>query len=113
MAVNGAFHVLRVSDTAAAVSFWRDAVGCVERFQTPGFAEVLAGDAVICLQRSPKAGGPTGLGIDVSDLDATCRAIDASTGEVVRGPESGGVPGLRTATVRDPDGNQVRLTEHR
>lgn len=113
MTVNGAFHVLPVSDIEAAMSFWRDTVGCVERFQTPVFAEILAGDAVICLRRSATAGGRSGLGLDVADLDSACRAITGSLGAVVRDAVDGPVPGLRLAVASDPDGNTFQLTEHR
>lgn len=113
MAVNGTFHILPVSDMDRAVAFWRDAVGCGKRFATPTFSEVDAGGSVICLRASRNPGGRTALGVDVSDLDSTCRSIAAAGGEVLRDPAEGPVPGLLTALATDPDGNRFELTEHR
>lgn len=112
MAVNGTFHILPVSDMDRAIAFWRDTVGCAERFSTPTFSEVDAGGSVICLRSSKNPGGRTALGVDVSDLEATCRAIASSGGEVLRDAAPGPVPGLLTALATDADGNRFELTEH-
>lgn len=113
MAVNGTSHILPISDMDRALGFWRDTVGCAERFSTPTFSEVDAGGSVICLRSSRNPGGRTALGMDVSDLAATCRAIAAYGGEVLRQPAAGPVPGLLTALATDTDGNRFELTEHR
>jgi len=113
MSALGAVHILPTADMETAVRFWRDVVGCAERFATPTFSEVAAGRSVICLRPSSKPGGRSGLAVDVADLDQTCTAIAAGGGEVPRPPRDGRVPGLRIAAAVDPDGNRFELTEHR
>ncbi|MFP5320447.1 MAG: VOC family protein [Acidimicrobiia bacterium] len=113
MTAVGAVHILPTADMETAMRFWRDVVGCTERFSTPGFSEVAAGRSVICLRRSSNPGGRSGLAVDVADLDRTCAAIAAGGGEVTRPPQDGPVAGLRIAAAVDPDGNGFELTEHR
>jgi hypothetical protein len=66
MSALGAVHILPTADMETAVRFWRDVVGCAERFATPTFSEVAAGRSVICLRPSSKPGGRSGLAVDVA-----------------------------------------------
>ena len=95
-----------------AVAFWRDTVGCRERFVTDGFSEVFAGDDVIALQlAAAPARLNTSLGVDVEDIESTCSAISTGGGEVTTPPMEL-VPGVLLAMAVDPDGNGFRLTQH-
>lgn len=113
MTAKKTFNVLSIGDMDRALSFWRDTLGCVERFTTPGFSEVLAGDDVIALQASgtPAGGSDTSLGIDVDDIAATCTAIASGGGAVHTTPHEL-VPGVQLAIAEDPDGNRFRITQH-
>ena len=98
------FVAFRVRDTAASVSFYREAFG-VPPESWQGSAELRLG----LLPPDPSASGNAEIGFVVNDVDAAHAREVAAGAEVVREPrdEQSG----RTAAYRDPDGNLVTLTQ--
>jgi predicted enzyme related to lactoylglutathione lyase len=110
--VTRTYFMLMVADMDRAVAFYRDAFGLAPRFQTPEWTELAAGGATVALHGGGSgAPTPTGLGFEVDDVDAACRAITGAGGKVVQSPEARANEGIRLATVEDPEGNQLSVAQ--
>lgn len=117
-------HVrLLVSDLAAVTDFYRDALGLRTRLEVGGvYAELEADDGGIlgiyarermveALDGAPLGSGPvTDCAVVVIGVDDVDETIDRLEGvEVVAPPTDRPDWFLRTAHVRDPDGNLVEV----
>jgi PhnB protein len=110
-----------VSNAAAAIEFYANAFGGVERMRLTepsgriGHAELSIGDSVLMLADEypeighvgPKAlgGTPVALHIRVDDVDAVCERAVAGGATIERPPEDQ-FHGARSATVIDPFGHR-------
>lgn len=112
MAVTKPYFMVMAADMERAVRFYREAFGLTVRFTSPGWSELAFGDAVVALH----GGGTseprdTGLGFEVDDIDAACRAVTTHGGAVVRAPENRPGEGITLATVADTEGNRLFLSQ--
>lgn len=99
-----------VDDVAAAVGFYRDALGLPVRFvDGDRFAAVDAGGVTFGLTGPAEdvTGGSPAASFRVADVPATVGALTAAGAELVRGPETG--PHEVRAVLRDPAGNPFVL----
>ena len=101
-----------VRDMNRAVSFYRDHLGFEESCVSPNWSELLFGNAVLALH----GGGDekriiTGLSIQYEDVNlAFNTAIKAGATEVCKPENREGEP-IIFASVADPDGNVIMLTQ--
>lgn len=108
--------ILRVSDLAASVRFYRDQVGLPVEMETPGFAFVDAGTIRLTLNKLDDASidvSTTEIVLEVDDIHSSHAALTERGVEfrldpraVTTGP--GGT--LFAADFRDPDGHLWSLT---
>ncbi len=117
---------LSVSDAAAAIAFYMDVLGAVERMRLPmadgrvGHAELEFGTSLLMLASeypefempAPKGGGvPVHMMLYVEDVDAvTAKAVAA--GSRITEPLEDKFYGDRSATLVDPFGHMWTLASH-
>ncbi len=118
---------LIVHDAAAALDFYKKALGAVETVRMPapggrvGHAEIRIGDSVVMLAdehpemgaKSPRTigGSPISLMVYVEDVDARVAQAVAAGGRLVR-PVADQFYGDRTGGVDDPFGYHWYLATH-
>ncbi len=118
---------LIVHDAAAALDFYKKALGAVETVRMPapggrvGHAEIRIGDSVVMLAdehpdmgaKSPRTigGSPISLMVYVEDVDARVAQAVAAGGKLVR-PVADQFYGDRTGGVDDPFGYHWYLATH-
>jgi len=95
-----------------AVRFYQVAFGMEPRFTTPEWSELAFGDAIVALHGGG-SGEPadTGLGFDVDDAGAACRAVVEAGGTVIKPPEDRGAERIFLALVQDPEGNRFSISQ--
>jgi len=124
-------HVrLLVDNFDACLRFYRDVMELQVRLQTEGevYAEFETGNCVLAIYKRElmaaaigEVGRPDPVGIedrvavtfDVGDVDAAYAALLARGAEFVAGPTDRPEWFLRTAHLRDPDGNLIELYENK
>ena len=111
MVVTKTYFMLTVADMARALTFYRDGIGLEVRYETPYWSELDASGATLALHHGMAAGGDTGLGFEVDDLDAACQAVGAFGGQVVDPPRDRPEERIRLAIVADGDGNRLQLAQ--
>lgn len=112
--------IVYVSDLAASVAFYRDALGLEHRFTDAGYAEFATGPTRLALYERrraewltghPVAPGPAAeIVLVVDDVDAAAAAVRARGVALLREPADRPW-GHRTAHVADPDGFVVELAQ--
>lgn len=118
---------LVVSDAAAAIPFYSDVFGAIERLRLAepggkvGHAELQIGDSVLMIaDEYPDMGidGPARIGgtpvslmLYVGDVDACLAAAEAKGATVLR-PAADQFHGDRSATILDPFGHRWTLATH-
>ena len=104
--------VLMVQDMNRAIAFYRDVMGLEPRSQTPRWAELVFGDAVLGLHLSgPGKAAHTSLSFQVDDVDSACRQVADGGGKVVYGPVLRAGEPIRLAEVLDTEGNRFMVTQ--
>jgi predicted enzyme related to lactoylglutathione lyase len=105
--------VLMVEDMERAVAFYRDALGFDESFASPHWSELRFGDAILGLHGGGDGSRtPTGLSIQFEDIaHAYDRALAlGATG--VQAPEAREGEPILLASLADPEGNILMLTQY-
>ncbi len=105
--------MLWAQDMDRAVCFMRDALGLEVGFQSPHWSELKHGDTVIALHGGGD-GTPnrSGLGFQVSDVEAACAAAKEHGATVLKAPETRPGEPIKLAELRDPDGNEWTLSQY-
>jgi predicted enzyme related to lactoylglutathione lyase len=104
--------IVGVADMQRATRFYVDVFGADVEFESPWWSEIRVAGVSIGLH-----GGATGerhdsgLGFVVDDLDAACSAVEHAGGAVVSPPKEREGEGVTLATVADPEGNEVSLSQ--
>jgi predicted enzyme related to lactoylglutathione lyase len=112
MALIKVYCMLWVAETTRAARFYKEVFGLDEAYTSPDWTELRFGDAVIALHsRGEVPRQHTGLGFQVSDIDATVAALKAAGGTVVAGPTERPEEGIRLADCADPDGNRFSVSQ--
>ena len=106
-------YMLIASDMDRAVSFYRDTMGFVESFSSPYWSELNFGDAILALHGGGDgARNETGLSIQYEDVGAAfSKAIQAGASSVQEPEQREGEP-IILASVSDPEGNIIMLTQY-
>jgi predicted enzyme related to lactoylglutathione lyase len=106
------YFMVMVSDMDRAREFYRGVFALEEAFASPEWTELRFGDATIALHGGPAGEDrPTGLGFEVDDVDAACRAIEAHGGRLAKPPEDRPGEGIKLADAVDPEGNHFSVGE--
>lgn len=97
---------LPVGDVAVATAFYEAAFGWNMTAFGPTYAATITGDTDIGLQGDPSEASKAPLPvIDVDDLEAALRAVEAAGGTIVRPIFA--FPGGRRFHFLDPAGNEI------
>ncbi len=105
-------YMLMAQDMGRALGFHVRVFGFARGFESGHWSELHHGDTTIAFHEGGD-GSPhvTGLSIQVSDAAATVDAIQAAGGTVLERPfQREGEP-LKLGFFRDPEGNEIMLTE--
>lgn len=101
--VTRTYFMLNVEDMGRAVAFYKEVLGPVIRYESETWTEIKIGDATVALHAGGGAPKPSGLTVEVLDLDEACEAIARMGGALVEGPKAEGT--MRFAEVADSEGN--------
>jgi len=106
------YAIVYVSDMQRALAFYRDTLGFSQRFESPGWSELSAGEITLALHKAepgdnpPERGhlraGTATIGMRVPDLDAFHQQMIAKGVRCIQEPRD--VFGTRVAQYADPDG---------
>jgi catechol 2,3-dioxygenase-like lactoylglutathione lyase family enzyme len=119
LAAGGVGVMLVVADLARSLRFYRETLGFRLVGSAPGSAVLSYGGGRIMLRRvldmSPVQRRLAHVQIAVSNVDDAYQRLRAKGVEFMHRPQASRVDGLevRTATLRDPDGHAIALTEWR
>jgi predicted enzyme related to lactoylglutathione lyase len=106
-------YMLLAQDMDRAVAFYRDAMGFAEGFVSPHWSELRCGDAILALHGGGDgSNNPTGLSLQYEDVGEAYRTAIAAGGEEIRPPESRDGEPIILAELRDPEGNEIMLTQY-
>jgi predicted enzyme related to lactoylglutathione lyase len=105
--VTRTYFMLNVVDMARAVAFYKEVLGPVIRYESETWTEIKIGDATVALHAGGGGPRPSGLTVEVLDLDEACEAVVRMGGEVGDGPLRQGTMVL--AEVLDSEGNAFTL----
>ena len=101
---------MTVDDKAA---FWRDVIGLELTLDSPYWSELTRGDAIVALHGGGSGErNPTGLSLQVSDVEAACAEAQAGGATVERAPEQREGEPIKLAELVDPEGNTFMLTQY-
>lgn len=113
-AVRGTDVLVPVADVAAACRFYVEAIGLVCERQDQEFASLRAGEGRVWLHREDSGSVPTDgveLWFSVDDVDVAYDRCVAAGHHNCRAPQEVEAWGLRFASVVDPDGRRVYLSQ--
>ena len=111
MTVTETFFSVVVTDMARATAFYGAAFDAATMFPSPRWTSLRVAGVRIGLFHDPAhIPGRIGLHFVVTDLAATCRAVDAAGGRVVT-PGREVAPGVVVADVADSEGNELSLRQ--
>lgn len=105
-------YMLFATDMDRAVGFYRDTMGFDESYVSPYWSELRFRDAILALHGcSENAGNPTGLSLQYADVRAAHAAAIAAGAISVQSPEQREGEPIILATIEDPEGNVIMLTQ--
>jgi predicted enzyme related to lactoylglutathione lyase len=104
--------MLFAQDMGRAVNFYTGVFGFQEDYVSEHWSELLFGDAIIAFHAcSEEKLNVSGLSIQVDDALATAIAITQAGGTILEQPEQREGEPIKLGRFRDPEGNEVMLTE--
>jgi catechol 2,3-dioxygenase-like lactoylglutathione lyase family enzyme len=119
-AIHGVGVTVLVTDLDTSVRFYRDVLGFFEIDSGPGSAVLASGDTRLVLRSvrelSPTTSRRIHLNLEVGDLEAVHRELREAGVEFVHGPRPvnrGGRLELWGASLHDPDGHNIAITQWR
>lgn len=106
-------YLLMVQDMNRALKFYRDTMGFTEGFTSPHWSELRFGDAVLALHGGGD-GSPsrTGLSLQYEDVSKAFEVALSSGAVKVSAPERREGEPIVLASIRDPEGNEIMLTQY-
>lgn len=104
--------MLLAQDMGRAVKFYTGVFGFQKGFISEHWSELLLGNAIIAFHGGGDGSpNPTGLSIQVDDASATAAAITQAGGTILEESEQREGEPIKLGRFRDPEGNDVMLTE--
>jgi predicted enzyme related to lactoylglutathione lyase len=113
MLIESIKYMLMAQDMGRAVRFYRDVIGLKVAFESKEWTELTFGSAIVALHGG--GGGSyrkTGLSIQVRDIVAACREIEAGGGKIALAPQTRPGEPIKLAEVMDTEGNAFSLTQY-
>ena len=106
-------YVLMAQDMDRAVAFYRDVLGFTENFSSPDWSELRFGDAILGLH----GGGDgtrqqTGLSMQYEDVATAYSQAIGSGAAGIQAPEQREGEPIILASIADPEGNVIMLTQY-
>lgn len=113
------YVMVMVTDMDRSIVFYRDQLGLRVRFTSPDWTELDTGHATLALHaggkrgvaRDTRVGGTASLGFYVRDVDAAARELRARGVKFLLEPETREGEPIRLATIADPDGLEINITQ--
>ena len=113
MRIESLKYMLMVQDMDRAVAFYRDVVGLKVNSQSPMWSELAHGDAVVALHGGGNGDfNPTGLSVQVSDVESACAEIETGGDLIRKAPENRPGESIKLAELADPEGNGFMMSEY-
>ena len=104
-----------VHDMDRAYAFYHETLGLAPDTRSDGWSTLKCGELLVALHILPAADEGlmphAGLNLQVDDLDAAVKEVEAGGGKVRRVREAGGGVPVRLAEVTDTEGNGFELRE--
>lgn len=104
--------MIEAVDMDRAVSFYRDILGFEESIVSPYWSELTHGDAILGIhgggEATPKV---TGLSLQYADVDDAYRTALGGGATALSAPHQREGEPIILATIRDPEGNEIMLTQ--
>jgi predicted enzyme related to lactoylglutathione lyase len=113
MLVESIKYMLMAQEMGRAVRFYRDVIGLKVAFESPEWTELTFGSAIVALHGGGAgAYRKTGLSIQVRDIVAACKEIEAGGGRIALAPQKRPGEPIKLAEVMDTEGNAFSLTQY-
>ncbi|HEY7698305.1 MAG TPA: VOC family protein [Vicinamibacteria bacterium] len=113
MLIESVKYMLMAQSMERAVRFYRDVIGLKVAFESPEWTELTFGNAVVALHGGGTgAYRKTGLSLQVRDIVAACKEIEAGGGKVASPPQTRPGEPIKLAEVMDTEGNAFALTQY-
>lgn len=106
-------YMLMAQNMGRAVRFYRDVIGLKVQFESQEWTELTFGNAVVALHGGGTgAYRKTGLSLQVKDIKAACKEIEAGGGKIASPPQTRPGEPIELAEVMDTEGNVFSLTQY-
>ena len=106
-------YMLIAQEMDRAVAFYRDTMGFEESFSSPYWSELKFGDAILALHGGGDGSrNETGLSIRYEDVQLAYDAALEGGASTVHPPEQREGEPIILASICDPDGNTLMLTQY-
>lgn len=100
-------------DMDRAVAFYRDAIGFTEDFSSPYWSELRFGNAILGLHGGGDGSRQqTGLSVQFEDVERAYDLAIESGACGIQAPEQREGEPIILATIADPEGNVIMLTQY-
>jgi predicted enzyme related to lactoylglutathione lyase len=104
--------MLMAQDMNRALAFYRDVFGLAVKESSPWWSELACGDAIVALHHGGDGSRhPTGLSLQVDDIEEAARRAQAAGATLVHGPEARAGEGIKLADLIDPEGNTFMMSQ--
>ncbi|MEO0533732.1 MAG: VOC family protein [Cyanobacteria bacterium P01_A01_bin.123] len=113
MKIQAIKYMLMAQKMDRAVAFYRDVMGLTAGFTSEEWSELAFGDAIVALHGGGDGSiNPTGLSIQVEDIDQACADIKAAGGTIITQPSNRPGEPIILGEFQDLEGNQVMITQY-
>lgn len=105
-----------VHDMDRAYAFYHDTLGLEADTRSSGWSTLKCAGLLVALHTLPADGGEgtmrhAGLNLEVDDLDAAVREVEAGGGKIRKVRNAGGGAPVRLAEITDTEGNNFELRQ--
>lgn len=106
-------YMLMAADMDRAVAFYRDTMGFEESFSSPHWSELNFGDAILGIHGGGDGSrNMTGLSLQYGDVKAAFESAVSAGAESIEPPVQREGEPIILATIADPEGNVIMLTQY-
>ncbi|RYD19516.1 MAG: VOC family protein [Verrucomicrobiaceae bacterium] len=106
-------YLLMAADMDRAVAFYQNTMGFDQGHVSPCWSELRFGDAILALHGGGEGSrNPTGLSLQYADVRQAHAAAVAAGAVSIHEPEQREGEPIILATIADPEGNVIMLTQY-
>jgi predicted enzyme related to lactoylglutathione lyase len=107
-------YMIMAQDMKRAIQFYTKTLGLKVLFETDMWTELQWEGSTIALHGGGDGkANPTGLSIQVSNIQLACEEAKKAGATILHGPEDREGEPIILAGLRDPEGNEVMFTEYK